>query len=355
MKLSTERGFPMALKRVTMQDVADACDLSRNTVSKVFNGRGSVPEATRRKVLATAERLGYALPQEKEDPPQDASDTIAMLTGRKGLIHHFGSSFSTAFADAISRAGKTLRIYEVSSEEIKKKELPPHLHLDQTAGILCMELFDRSYLEMLSELGVPVLTVDGYAGMSNEPIRYSCVYADNTVASKVLVRHIIDRGAKHPGFVGDYRHCSSFYCRWRGFRSALEEAGLPYDPACCILNDDAEPYDDPAWIEAQLRAMPRLPDAFFCANDFLALKLMAAVKNMGLSIPEEVMIAGFDGSPESEVVTPGLTTSNVPIVDIGRVAAAELLYHIQKPGSPALLTLVASTPIYRASTDRQKK
>jgi Transcriptional regulators len=343
----------MALKRVTMQDIADACDLSRNTVSKIFNGRGSVPEATRRKVLATAERLGYALPREKEDPPQDAGDTIAMLTGRKGMTHNFGSSFSAAFADAISRAGRTLRIYEVSPEEIENKELPPHLHLDQTAGILCMELFDRGYLDMLSELRVPVLTMDGYAGMSSDLCRCDRVYMENFATAKALTRHMIGKGAKLPGFVGDCRHCSSFFLRWQGFRQALEEAGMPYDPACCILEDDAEPYDDPAWIEEQLRDMPKLPDAFFCANDFIALKLITAVKNMGLSIPEEVMIAGFDGSPESEVITPALTTASIPSIEIGRTAAAELLHHIQKPERPPLFTLVATTPIYRASTDRR--
>ena len=343
----------MPNKRVTMQDIADACGLSRNTVSKIFNGRGSVPEATRRKVLAAAESLGYAIPQEKEAAPQEAADTIAMLTGRKGMTHNFGSSFSAAFADAISRSGRTLQIYEVSPEEIEKKELPPQLYLDQTAGILCMELFDRSYLEMLCSLGVPILTVDGYAGMSFDLTQCDCVYMENFATAKALTQHMIGKGAKLPGFVGDCRHCSSFFLRWQGFRQALEEASLPYDPACCILADDTEPYDDPAWIEAQLRAMPKLPDAFFCANDFIALKLMSAVKNMGLSIPEDVMVTGFDGSPESEVVTPALTTASIPSIEIGRMAAAELLHHIQKPERPPLLTLVATTPIYRASTDRQ--
>ena len=80
---------------------------------------------------------------------------------------------------------------------------------------------------------------------------------------------------------------------------------------------------------------------------------MTAVKNMGLSIPEDVMVTGFDGSPESEVVTPALTTASIPSIEIGRTAAAELLHHIQKPERPPLFTLVATTPIYRASTDRQ--
>ena len=80
---------------------------------------------------------------------------------------------------------------------------------------------------------------------------------------------------------------------------------------------------------------------------------MTAVKNMGLSIPEDVMVTGFDGSPESEVVTPALTTASIPSIEIGRTAAAELLHHSQQPERPPLFTLVATTPIYRASTDRR--
>ena len=74
---------------------------------------------------------------------------------------------------------------------------------------------------------------------------------------------------------------------------------------------------------------------------------------MGLSIPTDVMVAGFDGSPESAVVTPALTTASIPSLSIGRMAAASLLNHIEQPSRPPLISLAATTPIYRASTDRQ--
>ena len=252
-----------------------------------------------------------------------------------------------------SRAGRTLRIYDVFAEEIRKKELPPHLILEQTAGILCIEIFDRDYLKMLCDLRIPVLTVDGFAGMSYELAQCDYVSMENIATSKALTEHMLRQAAKAIGFVGDCRHCNSFYIRWQGYRLALSDAGLPYDPACCILSDDAEPYGDPVWVETKLRMMSKLPDAFFCANDFLALHLMTALKHMGLSIPTDVMVAGFDGSPESAVVTPALTTASIPSLSIGRMAAASLLNHIEQPSRPPLISLAATTPIYRASTDRQ--
>jgi LacI family transcriptional regulator len=131
---------------------------------------------------------------------------------------------------------------------------------------------------------------------------------------------------------------------------ALRKGGFQPDVDVCILDPDSAPYDDPLWLEQKLRAMPYLPEAFFCANDFLALHLMTALKNMGYSVPEDVMVAGFDGSPESAVVSPGLTTAVIPSTEIGRLAAELLLKRIANPDSPILRVYVPTTPVWRAST-----
>ena len=117
----------MALKRITMQEIADACGLSRTTVSKAFNGRGSVPEVTRRLVLAKAYELGYFKPPRTGDEP--AIGSIALLTQHKLLSHNFGAYFITSFTDQICRSGYTIKIYEISAEEIAARELPPHFDL----------------------------------------------------------------------------------------------------------------------------------------------------------------------------------------------------------------------------------
>ena len=98
-----------------MQDIADACGLSRNTVSKIFNGRGSVPEPTRRTVMEKARELGYSqFPQREKQEESHSLHTIALLTSSTPLSHTFGSYFVTAFTDIISRTGNTLKIYEIS-------------------------------------------------------------------------------------------------------------------------------------------------------------------------------------------------------------------------------------------------
>lgn len=345
----------MALRRVTMQDIADACGLSRNTVSKIFNGRGAVPEATQHLVLQKAQELGY---YQVPDPaasiakPAGGSQNIALLTSRMPSDYHFGTFFIPAFTERLSRAGYTLMMYEVSLEELLARRLPPHLPQGQTAGILSIELFDRNYLDMLCALELPVILVDAYANANITAINCDLISMENMASTIELTTHIIAAGARRLGFVGDRDHCNSFHERWLGFCLALSEAGIPLDRELCILSNDMEPYSDEGWIVEQLHRMPAIPDAFVCANDFLALHMMAALKHLGLVIPDDIMIAGFDGVPQSAVVEPSLTTVQIPNAEIGRMAADMLLERINNPKLPFRRTYVQTTPMWRSSTLR---
>ena len=340
----------MARKRITMQDIAQACGLSRNTVSKVFNDRGAVPEETRRLVLDKARQLGYTqLPAESGQ-----GRSIALLTQHKLLSHNFGAFFITSFTDQISRAGYTLKMYEISRAEIREKRLPPHLDLEETAGILGIELFDRPYLESVCALGKPTVFVDGYPHAAESPINCDFVSMENLASETALVGRMIQSGAKKIGFVGDKNHCNSFYERWVGCCSALREAGLPIREDLSILAEDGEYYGDPAWLLRQLEALPEIPDGFACANDYLALHLMTALKKLGLSIPGDVMVAGFDGSMEASVVTPALATARIPSAEIGRLAASVLAQRIRQPDFPYHWTYVKTTPIWGESIESEK-
>lgn len=343
----------MALRRVTIQDIADACGLSRNTVSKIFNGRGNVSPATRQLVLDKARELQY-FPAADPAPaaPRTEMQTIVLLTSRMPADYHFGTFFIPAFADQLGREGYTLMMCEVSAAELRSRSLPAHLQTDKTAGLLTIELFDRDYLDMLCETGLPVILVDSFYGAHTSLLPCDTISMENTASTFTLTSRIIASGARRLGFVGDLRHCNSFYERWSGFCAALTQAGLPLDRSCCILDSDTSPYHDIAWLTAKFRAMPRLPDAFVCANDFLALHIMAALKQQGITIPGQIMVSGFDGTPQSAIVEPSLTTVQIPSAEIGRLAADLLLERIEHPDRPLQSTYVKTVPIWRRSTER---
>ena len=340
----------MALRRVTIQEIADACGLSRNTVSKVFNNRGAVQEATRLMVMKKAQELGYFRWVEEETSADSGQGHVALLTRHKLLGHSFGSYFITSFTDQICRSGYTLKIYEISQEEMEEKRFPPHLDLEETAGILGIELFDRDYLSLICSRGIPTVFVDGYAHIRKDALCCDFVSMDNVANEVALVERMLRAGARRVAFVGDLEHCNSFYERWLGFAFAVREAGLPIDKSCCILDPDSENYGDVNWLQERLAAMPLMPDAFVCANDYLAIQLMTALKRQGYRIPEDVMVSGFDGSPEAGVVDPPLTTVRIPSEEIGRLAASLLIERIRDPKRPFRWTYVQTTPVWGGST-----
>ena len=361
----------MAIKRITMQELADACGLSRNTVSKVFNERGTVSDATKQLVLRKAEELGYLqFNVEKtgstEEKPGDAAfqnagsqkpslfvhsgKNVALLTKRIPNDYHFGSLFLPAFTERLSRAGVTLMMYEIKEDELEEGRLPKHLVLEQTAGIITIEIFDEKYLQMLSGLGIPLLVVDAFAEADMTLLNFDFISMENIASTIKLTSHLIQNGAKKLGFVGDINHCNSFHERYMGFTRALNKYGISFEKEICILNDDSEAYGSIDWFITQLQAMPYRPDAFICANDFIAINLLMAVKKMNLCVPDDIKIAGFDGILQSEVVEPPLTTIKIPGKEIGRMAADMLMERMAKPEKPFVRIYVNTTPIFRSST-----
>ncbi len=340
----------MPTKRVTMQDIADACGLSRNTVSKAFNGRGTVPQGTRDLILRKAAELGYGAPAEAPPPAADGGGSIALLTSQMPRDFHFGTIFMPSFTDQISRSGYTLKIFEISPEELKQKKLPPHFSPDRISGLVGIELFDPDYLKIICSLGLPTVMVDGPAHAFAEPIPCDFVTMENISGIVSVVRRLNEKGARRVGFVGDKEHCASFFERWVGYTSALNILGLPVDEKICLLMPDASPVDDPDWMIGQLDRMPVLPDAFACVNDYQAIHLMNALRKKGLRVPEDVMVAGFDGTSQAALVDPPLSTVCIPSKEMGRMAADLLLFRIRSPEMPYVWIRVRTEPVWRRST-----
>lgn len=345
----------MALKRVTLKDIADACGLSRNTVSKVFNAHASVPEATKKAVLKKAQELGYGrLPDSSSEDEPRIERSIALLAQHNLMGHNFGAYFITSFTDQICRSGYTVKIYEVSPEEIEERRLPPHFEAGKTSGILCIELFDKAYQNMVASLGIPCIFVDGYVGSNHTLLNCDFISMENYAAIFALMDKLFENGATRIGFVGDRDHCNSFFERWVGYANSLMVRGLKYDDSISILDADSASYGDGAWYVDKLRRMPFIPDAFVCANDYIAIHLMAALKKLGKRIPQDVMVTGFDCSPDAALVEPSLTTVSIKTAEIGRLSADVLDNRIRYPERPFRRVSVLSTPVFAESTDRKK-
>lgn len=341
----------MSRNRVTLQSIAEACGLSRNTVSKVFNSRGSVPESTRQLVMEKAREMGYFAILESA-PEEKPTRSIAVFSRSGPINHKFGLLFLKGFTDTVCREGYVVQMYELSETEINSLQLPQKLAMDNTVGILGIELFDKDYICHLCSFGIPVILADGYYGIQKTIIPCDVVSMENYASTLAITRQIIEEGAKTLGFIGDIHHCNSFYERWGGFCSALGQAGIKVDRQVCIQEKDGIQYGDIEWTLEQLRNMPYMPDAFVCANDYHAMRIALALQRMGVSIPEDIMVAGFGDSLEADMIAAGLTTASIPSADMGIFAANLLLSRELNPDRPFGLTYMRTEPIYRGSTKR---
>ena len=342
----------MSKNRVTLQSIAEACGLSRNTVSKVFNNRGAVPESTRQLVMEKAREMGYFAILESASG-ETPTRSIAVFSRSGSLNHMFGLLFLKGFTDTLCREGYVVQMYELSETEISSLQLPQKMALDNTVGILGIELFDKNYICHLCSLGIPVILADGHYGIRKTIIPCDVVSMENYASTAAITRQIIEEGAKTLGFIGDIHHCNSFYERWEGFCSALGQAGIKVDRQVCIQEKDGIQYGDIEWTLEQLRNMPYMPDAFVCANDYHAMRIALALQRLGVSIPEDIMVSGFGDSLEADMIAAGLTTASIPSADMGIFAAYLLLSRELNPERPFGLTYMRTDPIYRGSTKRE--
>lgn len=141
----------------------------------------------------------------------------------------------------------------------------------------------------------------------------------------------LSRRADDFSFIGNPRNCKSFYERFLGMREALYEEGLPYSPELSLTRDNSFPYGSAEALAEAFSRFVRLPDCFVCANDFIALSVIDALKQMKKLHLDKINVLGFDNIPESRLSSPKLSTINIDKQVLGRQAVCTLMDRISNP------------------------
>ena len=220
--------------KVTIQDIANELQLSRNTVSKAINNTGVLADATREKILRKAAEMGYKqfsyLPV--FDGNSNAGDAsilpvdkreIAILTTRFLNNSHFAAMMLDRFQSELQHLHACMTIHRISPAELAAKELPSSLNTEHTAGIICFEVFDYDYAQMLCTLGIPLLFVDTPVMEMRPPLQADRLYMENRIEIQNMVAQMAQRGRKRIAFAGDKEHCQSFHERYRAYKDAAEQ------------------------------------------------------------------------------------------------------------------------------------
>lgn len=344
--------------RVTIQDIADELGLSRNTVSKALNGGEGLADATRDRIIQKAVEMGYkqfAYSKAVLAAQQINAQTIlfadrmnaheiALFSASFLGGSHFASLMLDVFQNQIAKMGFTLSMHRVNKEMTENLELPITFRREHVGAIICFEMFDRAYDEMLCDLGLPILFVDGPAKIGGISLPADQLSMENSCGIIRIVNKAIESGKTRIGFIGKYDHCNSFFERYSGFRLAMGMAELPIDKRFIIAKNKR------AEILEELVKIGELPELFVCANDFVALDALQALRSLGYDVPRDVWLSGFDDSGESRTSMPSLTTVHIH-TQIMAVCAIDLLRTRMEEPSLEYRTIYTETDlIIRDST-----
>lgn len=346
--------------KVTIQDIASELQLSRNTVSKAINNTGVLADATREKILRKAAEMGYKqfayLPLFQEGAAKTAglsilpSDKreIAMLTTQFLSSSHFSSMMLDRFQSEIDHLHSGMTFHRISPIELKEKKLPSSLDIQRTAGIICFEVFDYDYAQMLCDLDVPLLFVDTPVMDMRPPLKADRLYMENRIEIQNAVAHMVQRGKKRISFAGDKNHCQSFFERYMAYKDAMEYFGLTEGLSTCAMPSGQQNY--PVSLYETIRRFKTMPDAFVCANDFVAMDLVKALNELGYSVPDDIWVCGFDDSQEASYFAPRLTSIHIHEQIMGYTAANLLMTRIEEPSLNYRTVYTETNLILREST-----
>lgn len=355
------------MKKITMQQIADHLGVSKFVVSRALSGKGGVNETTRERVIQAASRLGYfnqkngyvknTMPPPIVSPPQAQTGKQSVLVLMPNI--RFQNKDSLYWGRLLEGISRELEAQNLGMIIVSDPRSDHFINILNPAGILGMigvGQIATPFLLEVHRLGLPMVLVD-----HEDPLIPSdTIFANNLDGMARLTNHLIGLGHRELHFLGNSSFSRSFRDRWLGFRSAMEENGLlppPVDdPMLRLKGVDMGAYQDEMilWLQGRIEAQ-KLPTALICANDSIAIQACSALKQLDLSVPEDVSVSGFDNIMDAAQHAPAITTIDVPKEELGERAVKRLLERIHQPEARQEKIMLAVDTVYRASTAEPNK
>jgi LacI family transcriptional regulator len=315
---------------VTIGDVAAEAGVSIATVSKVINGRYGVAPTTLEKVQAVIDQLGYESSLVARSLRSQRTNVIGILVAD---IEPFSAELLKGAGAAIRAREHELIVYSGSGHG-KDHSGWEKRYVSRLGGTLTDGLILVTPTVVDVSDATPIVAVDPHAGPSNLP----SIHADNLAGAITATRHLVGLGHRRIGFLAGRPDLESARQREQGYRAALAEAGIAVDPQLIQVGDyELEMSEGPA---RRLLTVADRPTAVFAANDLSAIQTMHVARTLGLSVPGDVSVIGFDNIPESALIEPPLTTIDQSIQEMGRLAVEMLIDLIEgNDDRPSQVTL----------------
>lgn len=336
-------------KETTIYDLASKLSLSPATVSRALKDHPAISSKTKKKINDLAKEMDYRSNHFARNLRQQQTKTIGVM------VHELNSNFITSVLAGIEKvtteAGYDIIIAH-SSESYKKEAANAknlfHKRVDGLIASLSFDTTDLNHFKPFVNKGVPIVFFDRVEQDGNNTV----VIIDNARCGYMATKHLIDQGCKKIVHVTSSLQRNVYSQRYKGYRDALFDHGITFDESLLIINDLSEQAGVAAAM--QILDMKPLPDGVFLTNDFVAAVCMRTLKEHGIAIPDDMAIVGFNNDAIGKLVEPTLTTINYPGIDMGEIAARNLINHLNGVAdiSATNTILLRSELIVRASSDR---
>ncbi|AER30720.1 LacI family repressor for deo operon, udp, cdd, tsx, nupC, and nupG [Pantoea sp. PA1] len=332
----------------TMKDVAEKAGVSTATVSRALMNPEKVSSATRQKVEQAVADVGYAAQSMSRHARRNDTQTLLLIV--PNICDPFFSEIIRGVEVAASKAGYLVLIGDCAHQKPQEWTFLNLMLTRQIDGIVLLGAqlpFDVSPEEQRN-LPPMVMAIEFSPEMS-----LPTVNIDNLTASFVAVNHLLQLGHKRIACLTGPEDVALCQYRLQGYVQALRRSGISVDPTYIVRGD----FTFESGVDAinQLLALPQPPRALFCHSDIMAIGAISQAKRLGLRIPEDLSVVGFDDIELSRYCEPPLTTVKQPCFEIGCEAVRLLLNELQGNSIHNGSTLLDAELVVRGSTTLAKK
>lgn len=319
-------------KRVSIKDIAELAGVSHSTVSRALHGRGRMSEATRNRILALAEDVGYTPDALARSLVSGDTHTIGVVV--TSIADPFVVEIVDGIEDIAQKAGYSVLLSASNNDPVREIAVVETFRERRVdAVIVTSSRVGALYADILDDFGAPIVLINN---MQQGKYVFS-VSTDDVGGAQMAIEHLLAAGHRRIGYIGSADRPISSQRRWQGYRQAF--ANLGYPP---ILELEVEPGGETD-LEVGRKGLVELlsqdPSAIFAYNDMTAFGVMFAAREQGIDIPLQLSLVGFDDIQVADFVTPTLTTIHQPRKSMGQ-AAMEMALALLRGEDVSNITMV---------------
>lgn len=333
---------------VTLKEVSEEAGLSISTVSRILNNRGYISDQARASVERAMKKLNYQPNEVARSLSKQTSTMVALIVPH--IRHPFFAVLISEIEEAVRKKGYQILLFNTKTEEDTLEKYLQICQQNRVSGVILCSA--RVKEDVLQRLNAPIITVERYSEMS------ACsVTCDNYNGGRMAAQHLYRCGCRNVlMFSGSSEMRMPADLRKNGFADACTDYGIACRetkiPEDAMNNGSYGQYLKEAadgWVSGQMKY-----DGIFISGDVMAAEYIQYAESIGIRIPEDVQVVGFDDTYVAELTTPGITTIHQPIREMAQNAAEMLVRAIADKETPSSVVLPVSL-IRRGSTRLQEK